>query len=153
MAIVLGMNCIIGYTDGGFPSEVSSFTTLDDVKDVTLNLETGTSDITTRGNDGFRASAPTLKDGSVDFSMVWDTGDAGFIAIKNAFFDNTDICLAIFDGAIATGSGLAGVYRIHNFTRSEPLEEAVTVSVTARLTLAPGGLAPTWYDSGYSIPT
>jgi hypothetical protein len=38
----------------------------------------GEADVTTRGNAGWRATVATLKDGSIEFEMVWDTGDADF---------------------------------------------------------------------------
>ena len=45
------------------------------VKDLTLNIEAGEADVTTRGNNGWRAIVATLKDGSIEFEMVWDTAD------------------------------------------------------------------------------
>lgn len=114
------------------------------VRDVTLNLETGEADVTTRGNDGWRATVGTLKDASIEFEMVWDTGDADFTALKDAFFNGTPIELAVMDGDIsASGSqGLRAVCRIINFTRSESLEEAITVSVTAKPTYSTS--PPSW---------
>ncbi len=72
--------------------------------------------------------------------MVWDTADAGFTAIKDAFFNNTEIGLQVLDGA--AGSGLEADFSITNFSRNEQLEEALTVSVTAKVTYA--GTAPAW---------
>jgi hypothetical protein len=43
---------------------------------VTLNLEAGEAEVTTRANSGWRATVATLKEASVEFEMVWDTGDA-----------------------------------------------------------------------------
>ena len=40
----------------------SGLTELGNVRDVTLNLEQGEADVTTRSNDGWRATEPTLKD-------------------------------------------------------------------------------------------
>ena len=50
------------------------------------------------------------------------------------------IGLQVLDGA--AGSGLEADFSITNFSRSEQLEEALTVSVTAKVTYA--GTAPTW---------
>ena len=55
---------------------------------MTLSLEAGEADVTTRGNDGWRAIVATLKEASVEFEMVWDTGDAGFDearAVRSSF--------------------------------------------------------------------
>jgi Phage tail tube protein len=109
------------------------------VKDVTLNLETGEADVSTRGNNGWRATVGTLKDASIEFDMIWDTGDADFTAIKDAFFNGTTVDLAVMDGLI-TGAGSSGsqglraVCRITTFSRNEALEEAIHVSVTAKPT-------------------
>ncbi|MBZ0172447.1 MAG: hypothetical protein K8E66_08715, partial [Phycisphaerales bacterium] len=71
---------------------------------------------------------------SVEFEMVWDTADPGFTAIKDAFFNGTNLDLAVMDGDITqTGTqGLRAEFSITSFSRSEPLEEAITVSVTAK---------------------
>ena len=75
--------------------------------------------------------------------MVWDTGDAGFTAIKNAFFNSDPIGLQILDAA--AGQGLQADFSITNFSRSEALEEAITVSVTAKVTYST--TAPSWIGS------
>jgi len=143
MSIKLGMDarfyfCAAGM--GGSPT----WTELTNVKDVTLNLETGEADVTTRGNAGWRASVATLKDGSIEFEMVWDTEDAGFTAIKDAYFNNTAIAFAVMDGRLETAGsqGLQADFTITNFSRNEPLEEALTVSVTAKPTYST--VAPAW---------
>ena len=116
-------------------------TELANVKDVTLNLETGEADITTRAAEGWRITAATLKEASLEFEMVWDTSDAGFKAIKDAYFNNTAIALFASDG---DGNGLDADFVVTSFSRSEPLEEALTVSVTCKPTLVTR--APTWKD-------
>jgi len=139
MAIKLGMDAVLNFKTGGVGG-AGSWTELANVKDVTLSLETGEADITTRANAGWRATVGTLKEASVEFEMVWDTADAGFTAIKDAFFDNEVIGLQVLDGD--AGSGLEADFSITNFSRSEQLEEALTVSVTAKVTY--DGTAPNW---------
>lgn len=133
----LGLEAKLFYGNAG----AKAATELTNVKDVTLNLETGEADVTTRAAQGWRATAATLKDGSLEFTMVWDTEDEGFIAIKDAFFDNTPIALMVDDGA---GSGLDADFVVTNFSRSEPLEEALTVSVTCKPTYATR--PPAWVE-------
>ncbi|HPM23983.1 MAG TPA: phage tail tube protein [Phycisphaerae bacterium] len=124
---VLGMNAKLYHGTAGNPAS----TELTNVRNVTLNLEAGEADVTTRANLGWRATAPTLRECSVDFEMVWDPADAGFTAIKNAFLTNGLIALKVLDQA--NGQGPDGDFSITSFTRSEELEEALTVSVTAKL--------------------
>ena len=114
------------------------------VRDLTLNIEASEADVTTRGNAGWRATLAALKDGSIEFEMVWDTQDAGFTAIRQAFFGNTGIEFAVMDGDITVvgSQGLRALMAITNFSRSEPLEEAITVSVTAKPTYS--DTPPSW---------
>lgn len=131
MSIKLGMEARLNYKTGG-QDGAGSWTELANTKDVTLNLETGEADVTTRANSGWRATVATLKEASVEFEMVWDTADAGFAAIKNAYLNNDPIGLQVLDGE--DGQGLQADFMITAFSRSESLEEAITVSVTAKVT-------------------
>ena len=142
MSIRLGMQAKLYYGAAG----ASATSELTNVKDVTLNLETGEADVSVRASEGWRATVATLKNGSVEFTMIWNTEDEGFTAIKNAYFNNTAIALAVLDGE--GGSGLDADFSVTNFTRNEPLEEAITVNVTVKPTYV--SRAPTWVDGGGS---
>ncbi|MEM6503892.1 MAG: phage tail tube protein [Planctomycetota bacterium] len=144
MGIKLGMEAKLYRNTGDFATPV--WVELTNVKDLTLSLEKGEADVTTRANGGWRALAGTLKDGSIEFEMVWDTQDTGFTAIKDAWFNDTPIEFAVMDGDItASGSqGLRATMEVFNFSRNEPLEEAVTVSVTIKPTYAAN--APQWME-------
>jgi TP901-1 family phage major tail protein len=119
-------------TAGG---ELVTLTEMANVRDVTLNLEAGEADVTTRANSGWRATTPTLRECTCEFQMVWKPGDSGFDAIKAAFLGGTTIELAILDQARETAGaqGPKGSFSITSFSRNEALEEAITVSVTAKL--------------------
>ena len=142
MAIKLGMEAKLYRNSGTFGTP--TWAELTNVKDVTLNLEKGEADVTTRANNGWKATAATLKDASVEFEMVWDTTDTGFTAIQQAYFNNTPIELAVMDGPIATAGsqGLRATMQVNNFSREEKLEDAIMVKVTCKPTYAAN--APTW---------
>jgi len=148
-AYTLGMNCKLYHSatlldgDTNTPATVS-WSEIDNAKDVTLNLETGEADVTTRGNNGWRATAATLKDGSIEFEALWKPGDTAFDALQTAWAGGNEIAIAAMDGAIATSGnqGLAGNFSVTNFSRNEPLEEAVTVNVT----LKPSSFTE-WYEA------
>ena len=142
MGIRLGMQGTLYRNTGTYAMPV--WAELSNVKDVTLNLETGDADVTTRNNGGWKASIATLKEASIEFELVWDTSDAGFTAIQNAFFTNGSVELAVMDGDIATAGsqGLRATMSIMNFSREEPLEEAMKASVTCKPTYAAN--APQW---------
>ena len=135
MAIVLGLNAKLLRGAAGS----TAATEVKNVKDLTLNLESGEADVTTRATGGWRASAATLKEASLEFGILYDTEDADFQAFQEAYFGNTPLSLFITDGS---GGGLDADWSITGFTVEQPLEEAVSVSVTAKPTASTR--APEW---------
>jgi hypothetical protein len=121
----------------------AAMTELSNVKDVTVNHETGEADVTTRANQGWRATAATLRECSVEFQMVWKKNDAGFTAVKNAWLTGGEIALAVLTGDpdVAGSEGPFGNFSITNFSRNEALEEAIVIDVTAKLSSWGG-----WYE-------
>lgn len=134
MAVKLGLDAKLYRNTADYASP--TWVEVKNVKDLTLNLEASEADVTTRGNAGWRATLAALKDGSIEFEMVWDTADDDFTAIKDAYFGSTGIEFAVMDGDITTvgTQGLRALMAITNFSRSEPLEEAISVSVNAKPT-------------------
>jgi predicted secreted protein len=134
MSVKLGLDARLYRNTGAYSSV--TWNEVKNVKDLTLSLEAGEADVTTRGNGGWRATIATLKDGSLEFEMVWDTADDDFTAIRTAFLTNGTVEFAVLDGPVATSGsqGLRAAMAITNFSRSEPLEEAIKVSVTAKPT-------------------
>ena len=63
--------------------------------------------------------------------MLYLAKDAGFTAIKNAWLKGEQIHLAALTSE--KGEGPVGDFSITGFSRSEPLEEAIKYSVTAKL--------------------
>lgn len=143
-SVVLGLNAKL-YRNTG-TQQSPTWTDIANIKDLTLNLEKGEADATTRASSGWRQTVATLKEASVEFEMVWDPSDQGFQAIQEAFFNNTALDLAIMDGTLppSTGQtvqGLRADWAVTKFSRNEPLEEVLTVSVTLKPTY---GSVPTW---------
>ncbi|MCC7408874.1 MAG: hypothetical protein IT442_14035 [Phycisphaeraceae bacterium] len=126
-SFILGMNAKLYFGAAG----ATAATEMTNVRNVTLTLEAGEADVTTRANQGWRATAPTLRECTCEFEMVWDPADAGFTAIKDAFLAAGTVALKILDKA--GGQGPDGDFSITSFSRGEQLEEAITVSVTAKL--------------------
>lgn len=139
MAFKLGMKGVLNYKEGG-QAGADPWAALTNVTDVTTPLQKSTADATTRANNGWRATVPSLKEGSVDFEMVWDPEDPGFQVIRDAFFNDTVVGLQILDEA--DGEGLQADFMISNFTRSEPIEEVMKVAVTAVITYST--TPPSW---------
>jgi len=142
MTTVLGKDAKLYRNSGDYENEV--WVEVDNVKDLTLTLEKGEADVTTRASGGWRETAATLKDGSVEFGMVYDPADANFTSFQTAFLTDGQLELAIVDGDITTAGtqGLRASFEIFNFGQEQNLEEAVMVNVTIK----PGrsAHAPEW---------
>jgi len=137
MAIVLGLDAKLfrGTAGSRATTEVTN------VKDLTLNLESGEADVTTRATKGWKASAATLKEASLEFTILYDTEDADFTAFQAAYFGNTPLALFVSDGQ-DTAHGLDADFSITAFSVEQPLEEAISVSITAKPTASTR--APEW---------
>ena len=77
--------------------------------------------------------------------MLWKPSVDAFTAFLNAWLNAAEIAIAALDGAIdeAGNQGLVSNCSVTSFTRNEPLEEAVTVSVT---------LKPSSFTAWYTVP-
>ena len=136
---ILGLNCVLYRGEAG----QTASTEMTNVKDVEMNLTTGEADITTRAANGWRAYAATLKEASLTFQMDYESDDVDLKAIQTAFMNNSAIAFLVGDDK---GNGLDADFVITEFNIPQPLEEAVTVSVTAKPTLATR--PPTWKTAG-----
>ena len=135
MAIVLGLDAKLLRGTAG----ATGATEVKNVKDLTLNLESGEADVTTRATKGWKASVATLKEASLDFGILYDNEGADFQAVSSAYFKNKPLALFVSDGA---GNGLDADFSITGFSVEQPLEEALSVSVTAKPTASTR--APAW---------
>ena len=117
------------------------------VKDVTLSLEAGSADITTRAANNWRVKKATLKEGSLEFTVNYDTEDAFCSTVITNFLSNTSMAFFVTDG---DSNGLDADFTLTNCSIEQPLEEAITVNVTAEPTFIGGqnGRAPAWVTAG-----
>lgn len=142
MAIKLGLDAKL-YIDDESSYASPTWSLINNCKDLTLTLEKNTADVTTRGNNGWRAMVSVLKDATLEFKMIWDTEDPNFVLIQEAFlataFPDNSINIAAMDGDIESpgSQGLRSIMIVESFTRNEPLEEALTVDVKLRPTYFP----------------
>ncbi len=150
MGVRLGLEAVLYRNTGTY--NVPVLVKVDNVKDLTLNLEKGEADVTTRGNNGWKAMVGVLKDATIDFGMVWNTSDANFAAIRDSFMasDVTGATIEFFvmsaDVDEADAEGLRASFMVSKFTKNEALEEAQSVDVTIRPTFSTH--APEWVEGG-----
>ena len=137
MATVLGLNCKLKIGTAGS----TATTEMTNVKDVTLNIETGEADVTTRAAKGWRQNVATLKEASLEFQMLYDPEDTeNFQKVQDAFFGGKAVSFLVSDDGGTLG--LDADFSITAFNIEQPLEEAATVSVTAKPTTSTR--APKW---------
>src|SRR5574344_893939 len=143
MAIKIGLEAKLFYGTAG----ATGNTEATNVKDVSLSLEAGSADITTRAANGWRVKKATLKEGSLEFEMNYDSEETLCTTVISNFLAGSAMAFFVSDGA---GKGLDADFSLTNCSIEQPLEEAITVSVTAEPTNIGGtsGRAPTWNTSG-----
>lgn len=139
----LGLDCRLYYNTGTYASP--TWVEITNVRDVELNLTRGKADLSTRGSNGYKEYRGQLKDASITFDLVYKRGDATTQAIFEAFDEDTLLDIAVLDGDIETTGteGLRAVCEVFDFSREEPLEEGVMISVE----LAPSAKStdkPSW---------
>ena len=149
MAAILAEDAKLYYNTGSYA--VPAWTEICNVMDLTLSLEQSEVEVTRRCSGGFRDYLNGLIDAGVEFKMLYDNNDAAFTAFQDAFFNKTNVELAVMDGAIATtgSEGLRAIMMVRSFTRNESLGEALTVDVSLKpvVNTADSGshAPPTWY--------
>ena len=150
MSVKLGMKAKL-YVAESAAAGITAFTEeLANVRDVTLNLSADEADVTTRENDGWHQTLPTLKNCDVTFEMPNDTTKPGYKKIREAWLNNKTVGLCVLSGAKddAEAEGVIADFGITDFSRGEPLADAQSISVTAKIYkfkewyIAPGGTTP-----------
>ena len=126
-----------------YETAAAAASVLGNAKDVKLNLTKEQIDTTTRENNGWNQSAPGTKDGAIEFEMQWKPGDTIFETIRDAWLNDTELFAAALDGAYDTAGsqGPAGQFIVTDFSRNEPVKEAMTASVTLKPSQYTG-----WYE-------
>lgn len=139
MAIKIGLEAKLLYGTAG----TTGATEATNVKDVSLSLEAGSADITTRAAQGWRVKKATLKEGSLEFEMNYDPEDTLCSTVMSNFMTGSAMAFFVTDG---NSKGLDADFTLTNCSIEQPLEEAITVSVTAEPTNIGGssGRAPVW---------
>ncbi len=143
MAYTLGLNAKI-YVNTGTPG-TPTWTELDLAQDVTINMEKATSDVSTRASQGWRENAASLKDMTVDTTLRYDSSNLGFQKVRDTYLGSgLSVEVLALDGPVDTAGaeGMRFTSDVSNFSRNEPLEEALTNDVT--FIPVPGASAPEW---------
>ncbi len=134
MSFTLGLEAKLYRNTGTYGIPV--WEEIEDAQDVSLNLEAGEAEAKRRGGGGWAETIAALKGASIEFGLLYRSSNTDFTALRDAYLNRTAIDILVLDGDVATtgSQGLRAACHITNFSREEPLEEALTVSVTAKPT-------------------
>jgi predicted secreted protein len=145
MAVRIGKQCKLYIGTAGTQAN----TLVGNVRDVTLGLSRDEIDASARDSGDWEEVVSSLKSGEVSFQMRWNTGDANFATIRDAFLNGTAIALLVMDDltSVVGATGLDADFTILSFSVNQPLRDMVTVDITAKPT--PSTRAPAWY----TVPT
>lgn len=130
----LGLDCVLHFNSGTYA--IPTWGSVDNAKDVKLNLEAGESDASRRASAGWKETLTTLKDASIDVEMVYENGDADYETLRDAFLNGTVLDVAAMDQDIANSGaeGLRMQAKVASLSRDEGLENTVMLSVKLRPT-------------------
>lgn len=159
MSIKLGLNCVVYRNTGTYGSPTKNEVKC--IRDVTLSMSSGEADVSTRNNNGWKATLATLKDASLEIKMIPDRAVADDLADIEAFTDKffanppTPIELFVLDGVDpapvggVAPHGLRAFFAITSLVRNENLEEGVTYDITLKPSVS-GGNYPVEYEGTVS---
>jgi hypothetical protein len=132
MADKFGYEGKVYYKVGGVGGG-GAWTELTIVRSVSLNMSKGEADFSSRANPGWESTRGSRKAVSVDFEMLWDEANAGISALRDVYLDVTDVIgLKFLDGAEGSGKGFQADFDVFEFTREEPDNEPMTLSVSVK---------------------
>lgn len=120
----------------GFEGTLTTGSSCQYVKDVTVDLSGDEVDKTTRYHNGWKSRAVGLRQWGVSFDMLKTNGDSAYAALKSAFKNRTVIAVTVTDG---DGEHIGGNAWVTNLSKAEPMGDAVGYSVTLV-----GDGEPTW---------
>ena len=123
--VVLGLDAVLTI-DG---AEIKN------VKDLTVSLEKAEADASTRDNNGWRATVGTLKDASIEFTVLNKGGDTSFGMLQGLWSSGTPCDVGISDA----GGALTLTCEVMNFNVNQNLEEVVSADVTLKPTQSSTG--------------
>ena len=134
MAIPIGLDGYFYYNAGSYASP--SWTLIPYVKDISsVNFEVGEADGSSRISR-WRRRVRTLKDFSIEFSMVKDTSNETIQEVlRDAFINSTDVEFAVADGPIATAGTdyVRAAMGIFKYEETEGLEDVIMVNISLKL--------------------
>jgi hypothetical protein len=123
---VNGEDAKLNYKVGGCAA-AGEWLELSNLKTNKVSCPRGKADATTRASGKVKQYRPGHIDFSIEGEMQWDTEDAGFTALREAWADGVAIGIQCLDREDGEGPELDCM--VEEFSRNEPLGEPQTVSI------------------------
>jgi hypothetical protein len=106
-------------------------TEIPSARDVTVNIEKRLVSKPCRGTSGNDIKKPVTKAHSIDFDILWTSGDASCAALLAAAKSDNPIAMLATDGATNISDA---DFQISGFNLSQPLEDGQVVKLKAEST-------------------
>lgn len=128
---VVGLDCKAYRNTGTYASP--TWAEMTSVIDVNQNVEKSSAKLNKRGSV-WTKNRSTLRDMSIDVTVLWDGGAADCTALMTAALGNTFVDCVFLDGSSTTtgASGFRCEFEVFTAKRTEPLEDGVKVTFTLK---------------------
>jgi hypothetical protein len=128
-----------------------------EVRDLTVNLELATADITTRCAEGFRQRMGTLADGTIEFQLTYEgTRPHNQDTLWSMYWNRMANTWAVTDRLLVfpnpAAIGLQAWMQLTNMSWPQNLEDAMMIDVTLSVTANPSRQSPTWRTESDPFP-
>jgi hypothetical protein len=131
MATLLGLGAKAFINDGSYGTP--AWEEIDSIVNLSLEIEVNEVDASRRGSGGWRQNETTLRDATLNLTMIKDKEDTGFTDLEDEFHANTAFELAVLDGANASGTDwLTARWKIQQWNETQDLEGVITIEAVLR---------------------
>lgn len=146
MSTKLGLTARLYYNSGTYAAPVWVDTSSLIHGDVTLNLDKGDADVSTRISN-YKKHKGTMKDVGLSFSLLCrDAANAVYLAFLDSWANGTLMDMLVLTGPrdVAGNDGPRMFMEVFKFDRAEPLENAIAYSVEMKTALDDDDTEPVW---------
>lgn len=131
MATLLGLNAKVFFNDGSYGTP--AWEEIDSVVNASLEIEVAEVDASRRGSGGWRQNETTLRDATLNLTMIKDKEDVGYTDLEDEFHTNSAFELAVLDGPNASGTDyLIARWKVQAWNETQDLEGVITIEATLR---------------------
>jgi len=133
MSIRIGSTAKLYYRSAG-SFAAPTWSTIGIVRDLSGDLSMDEGDASTRAAAGTKQTEPVLQLDQLEFEMVSDPADPGFLAIRSAHDNRTiiDLFCCSGDKTLSGETWFRAEFKITGYKKTEPLGDLAKIAVTAK---------------------